>query len=451
MALRDDFIFGVSTSAYQIEGAVDVDGRGKTIWDDFSARGHINGGDNGTQACDHYHRYPEDIALMRTMNIQSYRFSIAWSRIFPEGKGALNQKGIDFYARLIDECLAANIRPFATLFHWDMPSALYRSHQGFVSRDVADYFADYVAAVVERLGDRVKDWITLNEPFEHACFGHLLGNHAPGHHRIGHFLKVMHHQMLGHGKAMQRIRDIAPDANAGITLSFTPILPSSEKPKDIEAAEFGNQLFNHISLGPLLKKAYPAEVHRRLKWFWPDIRDGDMDTIATPVDFIGVNHYNQERASYRWYVPFLKSWVSGGDVPEQEFKKDGLQYTAMGWRVEPQGMREVLRMLREDYDNPPVYITENGAALSDSVEQGAVRDSLRIEYIRDYFSEVVNAADAGSDLRGYFVWSLLDNFEWAEGFSKRFGLVHVDYSTLQRTIKDSGYWYAQLIQQHSGA
>lgn len=445
--LANNFIFGAATSAYQIEGAINEDGRGPSIWDDFSCKkGKVVGNDSGETACDHYHRYAEDVQLMSQLNLQAYRFSISWSRILPQGRGQVNQAGVDFYKRLIDKLLAANITPFATLFHWDMPTAIYQLNGGFIHRDTCEYFADYTEVVLNALGDRVKHWITINEPFEHAAFGHLLGSHAPGKHSMKAFLQVMHHQLLGHGAAIERIRSISPDAKAGITLSLTPILPVTESPKDQWAANFGNQLLNKITLDPLYKQQYPAELQQKLAWFWPKIEHNDLTQIAQKTDFVGVNHYNCEYAQHRWYIPFLNSWISGSK-PGIDLSNDGKVRTAMGWEIRPQGMADVLCWLREDYGNPAVYITENGSAFDDILEKGKVHDIQRINYFKAYLQEVSKARTLGSDLRGYFAWSLLDNFEWATGFSKRFGLIHVDYTSQQRTIKDSGHWYQQLISQ----
>ena len=367
---------------------------------------------------------------------------------WPEGRGRINQAGLDFYKRLTEELLEAGIRPFATLFHWDMPLDLYRSHGGFRSREVCDFVADYVEVVVNALGDGIQDWITINEPFEHAAFGHLLGDHAPGRRSIKEFLRVMHHQLLGHGRAMERIRSISPQARAGITLSFTPILPATDSPRDKQAGAGGQSTTE--SYKPWIhstKQKYPEDLQKRLGWFWPRIKPGDMQEIAVKTDFVGVNHYSIEYARYRWYVPFLKAWISGARTAESESEKAGKRYTAMGWEVYPPGMTEVLRMIREDYGNPPVYITENGAAFEDTVSNSRVHDSKRVEYLRDYLEVVARARTSGSDLRGYFVWSLLDNFEWATGYSKRFGIVYTDFESQKRIIKDSGHWYSTLIKK----
>lgn len=444
-AFNDGFLFGASTSAYQIEGAAKEAGKGPSIWDEFThKKGNILSGDTGDVACDHYHRYAEDISLMQSLNLDAYRFSLSWARIMPEGKGKVNQAGLDFYRRLVDGLLEANITPFVTLFHWDLPLALYRENRGFVHRDTARYFADYVDVVLDALGDRVHNWITINEPFEHAAFGHLLGSHAPGHHRLGHFLKVMHHQLLGHGLAMARIRQRGAHHKAGITVSLTPILPNSPSPKDQWAADFGNQLLNYITLDPLYGKGYPKELQRKLRWFWPQVTEEDLSVIATPTDFIGVNHYNCEYASHKWYIPFLNSWISGSK-PGIESQNESESCTAMGWEVNPKGMETVLGWLQQDYGNPPVYITENGAAYTDSKINGQVSDPLRQQYLARHIDSVAKMKRDGADIRGYFAWSLLDNFEWATGFNRRFGLIHVDYATQQRVIKQSGQWYSEFI------
>ncbi|WP_115719119.1 GH1 family beta-glucosidase [Gallaecimonas mangrovi] len=447
--MEKDFLFGAATSAYQIEGAAFEDGRGLSIWDHFSQqRNKVVGGDTGNRACNHYHLWQQDVALMKALNLGAYRFSIAWPRVQPDGQGKVNQRGLDFYSRLVDGLLEANITPFITLFHWDLPLALYQLNKGFVHRDTCQRFADYVEIVVGALGDRVKNWITINEPFEHAAFGYLLGSHAPGHHSLGQFLSVMHHQLLAHGMAVERIRALSAKAQVGITLSLTPILPATERKKDVWAASFGNQLLNHITLSPLLKGGYPTELLQRLQWFWPKMQDNDLAVISQPTDFVGVNHYNCEYASHRWYVPFLKSWITGSKPGIDNKQGESEQHTAMGWEVNPNGMRQVLSWLREDYGNPPTYITENGAAYTDVLANGQVHDPLRMQYLKTHIAAVMDCRAKGSDVRGYFAWSLLDNFEWATGYSKRFGLVYVDYPSQHRVIKESGHWYGNFIRSY---
>lgn len=449
------FTFGAATSAYQIEGATRVDGRGVSIWDEFCrAKGRIRDGENGDRACDHYFRYRQDVALMRKLGLQSYRFSIAWPRVLPNGTGTVKRAGLDFYKRLLDELLAADITPFVTLFHWDMPAALMQSYGGFLDRRAATDFADYAEVVVRALGDRVKHWITLNEPFEHAFFGYATGVHAPGLRRPWSYPTVMHHQLLAHGMAVERIRQECPGAQVGIALSLTPIHPSAsgDVEKNWAAARTANEFLNFITLDPLLRGRYPEDLSRRLRWLMPQMGRGDLKRIQAPIDFIGVNNYQREHARHSRWMPFLKSWIGGGgDIAERESIRDGVQYTSMGWEVYPPALHEALSWLRRDYGNPPVYITENGAAFDDSMNDGAVHDPKRVAYIAAHLTEVQRAVAQGADVRGYFVWSLLDNFEWAAGYSKRFGIVHVDYESQVRTIKSSGLWYSQQIRAHVGA
>jgi len=449
------FKFGAATSAYQIEGATRVDGRGASIWDEFcGGKGRIRGGDSGDRACDHYFRYRQDVGLMRRLGLQSYRFSISWPRVVPNGSGALKRAGLDFYKRLLDELLAADITPFVTLFHWDMPAALMQKYGGFLDRRAAEDFADYVEVVVRALGDRVNHWITINDPFEHAFFGYATGVHAPGLRRPWSYMSVMHHQLLAHGMAVERIRNENPRAQVGIALCLTPIHPSPEgnAQKNWAASVAANEFVNFVQLDPLMRGCYPEDLCRRLRWFMPSRANDDLRRIQAPLDFIGINTYQREHARYARWVPFLKSWnTRGGAIAESEFTRDGVQYTSMGWEVYPQALSEVLSWLRRGYDNPPVYITENGAAFDDALIDGAVHDPKRIAYIAAHLIEVQQALAEGSDVRGYFVWSLLDNFEWAAGYSKRFGIVHVDYETQVRTIKSSGHWYAKQIRSHVAA
>lgn len=441
-----NFIFGAATAALQIEGSPNAEGKGKSTWDAFALKkGKIRNGDTPETACDHYRRYPEDINLMEKLGLDAYRFSISWPRIYPNGERAINQQGLDHYSRLVDSLLEAGITPFPTLFHWDLPLALQKKYKGFTNRKTAHLFADYAETVVKKLGDRVKNWITINEPWEFSCMGHLLGEHAPGIKSPRAFFQTMHHVLLAHGLGTERIRALSPDAKTGITISMTPVHPLTDTKKDRWSAMMANQFMNHITLGPLYKKEYPEPLFSRLKLCTPKIIEGDMDIIAVPTDFIGINNYQREFAMYKWYIPFFNTWITGGEVAEHDFVRNGVQHTSMGWEVHPPCIYECLTILREKYGNPPVYITENGAAFDDVVENGRVNDLKRINYLRDYIAMVSKAYSEGSDVRGYFVWSLMDNFEWAVGFSKRFGLVHIDYATQKRTIKDSGYWYRDFI------
>jgi beta-glucosidase len=442
-----NFIFGSATAAYQIEGAVTKDGRGPSVWDTFShKKGKINNNDNGDIACDHYHRYRDDVDLMQQLGLDAYRLSISWSRIMPAGTGEINQAGLTFYRNLIDELIAAGITPYVTLFHWDMPQALDDEYGGFLSRQCAYDFANYVEVVVKALGDKVKNWITLNEPWEHGCLGYVMGKHAPGKVKPWRFLSVMHHQLLAHGLAVKKIRQHCQDAHIGITLSFTPIHPKSSSIKDQQAAAMANEFINFITLDPLLKGHYPEKLWHKFKCFKANIEDGDWQVIRQAIDFIGINNYSREFAHHNAWVPVLNAWIDdGGEVPTADFIKNGVQHTSMGWEVYPQGLSEVLAWFREDYGNPKVYITENGAAFNDKIEHGVINDVKRIEFLSAYMTAAKQAIDDGSNLHGYFVWSFLDNFEWAAGFDKQFGLVHVDYQNQQRTIKNSGYWYRDII------
>lgn len=447
------FIFGTATAAYQIEGAVTKDGRGPSIWDTFSHRkGKIRNNDHGDHACDHYHKFKQDIALMAELGVDAYRLSIAWPRIMPQGTGAINQAGIDYYSELIDCLLEAGITPYVTLFHWDMPQALDDKYQGFMSRQAAYDFAEYAAVVVKALGDRVKNWITLNEPWEHGFFGYVTGKHAPGKVKPWRFLTVMHNQFLAHGLAVKQIREHCPDAQVGITLSYTPIYPVSRSEQDQQASDIANELINKITLDPLLKGHYPTNLWRKFGCFRPKIQEGDWQVIQQPVDFIGINNYSREFAYYTPWLPILNAWVEGQDeLPDSDFEREGVQYTSMGWEVYPQGLTDVLTWFREDYGNPKVYITENGAAFNDKVVDGEVKDQKRIDFLQQYMQAAKQAIDSGSNLYGYFVWTLLDNFEWAAGYDKQFGLIHVDHKSQQRTVKNSGWWYRQLIEQNKQA
>lgn len=441
-----DFLFGTATAAFQIEGSPTADGKGKSIWDVFThTRGKIRTGENADTACDTYRNPKHDLAWMTELGLSAYRFSIAWSRVLPNGRGQVNQKGLDYYRRLIDLLLERNITPFITLFHWDTPQALQDLCGGFAGRDMASYFADYAEIVVNALGDRAKYWITLNEPWEHAALGHLLGYHAPGHHNPFTYFRVTHHELLGHGLALERIRSISKDARVGLTLSLTPIYPASSSPKDIAAAEVANQFFNDFYLDGVFKGAYPNPLWRQIGIARPKVGADDMKIISQPMDFLGINYYSREFARAAWYVPFLNAWVDEVMVNHREQVINGRQYTNAGREVHAPTFYETLMRLKNEYGNPRMYITENGASFTDVVEESRVHDPLRIAFLESYMEAAAQAIRDGANLHGYFIWSLLDNFEWGEGFSKRFGLVHVDHTTQQRTAKDSAYWVRDLI------
>ncbi|CAM3508632.1 GH1 family beta-glucosidase [Parendozoicomonas haliclonae] len=434
---------GAATAAFQIEGAVHLDGRGASIWDTFSHKpGKIDHGDTANIACDHYHRYQGDVALMQQMNLDAYRFSLSWSRILPEGYGTMNRKGLAFYDRLIDSLLEAGITPFVTLFHWDTPEALYKKHKGFIGRETCEHFANYAALAARHFGDRVNNWITVNEPWEHATFGHLFGNHAPGKRSPWAFFKALHHILLGHGLANRAIKAEHSTARVGPTLSYTPMHTHGSRAIDLQAKDTANDFMNRIVFDPVLKGSYPQSFMEKFFWCSPPIQAGDLEVISTPNDFVGLNYYSREFVKGNRLVPFLN-----GTFVSRTPDKDPYRYTAMDWEIYPEGMNELLTMVREEYGNPTVYITESGAAYFDTVEDGVVNDQPRISYLQQHINEVIKNKNNGSDVRGYFAWSLLDNFEWAKGYSTRFGLVHVDYQTQQRTIKNSGHWLGQQIRQ----
>ncbi len=425
----EGFLWGTATSAYQIEGAAQEDGRGPSIWDDFCrVSGAIADGSDGSVACDHYHLYREDVALIRQLNLKAYRFSISWTRILPEGRGALNPKGIAFYDRLVDALLENGIRPFVTLYHWDYPSALH-ARGGWTVRDTAGWFADYAAAVVRALGDRVKDWITLNEPWCSAHLGYGIGVHAPGIKDMPTAYRVAHHLLLAHGAAVQAIRATGDsETRVGITLNFTPSLPATDSDADRQAAEQHGDWMYDAFASPILTGAYPSRV---LSLFESavDIRPGDMALIAARNDFLGVNYYSAQV-------------VSAEQGPIQV--SDG-EYTLMGWLVIPRGLHAtLLRLHRDSKGRLPLYVTENGASYRDVVEGDRVHDPQRVNYLREHFKAAWQAIQDGVDLRGYFVWSLLDNFEWGHGYQQFFGVVHVDYATQRRTLKDSALYLREV-------
>lgn len=421
-----DFRWGVATAAYQIEGAVSKDGRGPSIWDTFShTPGKTHNGDTGDVACDHYHRWADDLELMSQLGIQSYRFSVAWPRILPQGTGRVNAKGLDFYERLVDGLLARGIEPNATLYHWDLPQPL-QDKGGWASRDTAQTFVAYADAVSRRLGDRVKFYATFNEPWCIAILSHEIGEHAPGFNDRRLALQVAHHVLLAHGLAMPVLRENAPKAQHGIVLNFTPSYALDDSIEARQTATLMDGTFNRWFADPLFKGRYPEDIWELYGELVPKVDDGDMAQIAAPIDFLGVNYYT--RVSF------------GGDP-------GNVERTAMGWEVFPQGLRDLLLRLQRDY-GVPMYVTENGAAYADNFVDGTVHDPERVRYLERHLAAVHEALEAGANVKGYYAWSLLDNFEWAKGYSKRFGLIYVDYPTQRRILKSSAKWYAELIAKH---
>ena len=437
------FTWGVATAAYQIEGAVAEDGRTDSVWDVFCRQpGAVRDGDTGDVADDHYHRWQEDVALMAGLGIGAYRFSIGWPRVQPGGTGKANEAGLDFYDRLTDGLLAAGITPLPTLFHWDLPQELEEAG-GWLSRDTAARFADYAALTAERLADRIDTWITVNEPFVVMAFGYALGMHAPGQALMLGALPTAHHQLLGHGLATAALR-AAGAQRVLITNNYSPVWAASASAADTAAAAAFDTLQNRLFTDPVLLGRYPDLSAFGLGPAGPDfVRDGDLATISAPIDGLGVNYYNPTRISA----------LPGSPLPFQLEPIEGYPVTAFGWPVVPAGLTELLVYLRDQYADrlPPVYITENGCSAPDDVAaDGSIDDQFRIGYLDGHIRAVADAIAAGVDVRGYLTWTMLDNFEWAEGFHQRFGLVHVDYATQRRTPKASYAWYRDMIAAQSG-
>ncbi|GAA1761315.1 GH1 family beta-glucosidase [Streptomonospora arabica] len=455
--LPADFLFGAATASYQIEGAVHEGGRGPSIWDTYShTPGAVDRGETGDVACDHYHRYREDVALLKELGVDAYRFSIAWPRIQPAGSGPANPEGLAFYDRLVDELLNAGIEPVATLYHWDLPQAL-EDEGGWRVRATAERFGEYARIVADRLGDRVARWITLNEPFCAAFIGHAIGRHAPGTREGTPALATSHHLLLAHGLATQQLRASAAEhgrrAEVGITLNLDRLIPATDSAEDRAAVDRAETLHNRVWLDPLLGGAYPENEAET----WGELadgsyrRDGDLEIIGRPLDFMGINYYRPTKLKDAPYDQADPARRTATDIRVADVPFDGVRQTRMGWPVVPESFTDLLVDVQRRYpDLPPVYITENGSAEADLDRTGdRVHDSERIDYIRDHLSAVAEAIKAGVDVRGYFVWSLMDNFEWAFGYDRRFGIVRVDYETLERTPKDSYHWYRDLIREHA--
>jgi beta-glucosidase len=427
------FVWGAAVSAYQVEGAVDEGGRGESIWDRFTASpGTIVNGDTGAIACDSYHRFGEDVRLMRELGLTGFRFSVAWPRVVPGGRGRVNESGLDFYDRLVDELLAAGIEPFPTLYHWDLPQAL-EDRGGWPVRETAEAFAEYAEAVVARLGDRVSRWITQNEPWVSSWLGYATGQDAPGRTSVADAVAAGHHLLLSHGLALEVIRRDAPGAQVGIAVDLIPMHPQSGSPADVEAARVEDVVRNRWFLDPVLLGAYPEDGLRRFGGMLPPLVGDDLRTISAPIDFLGVNYYRRH---------VVAAAPNGSPVVVE---MPGSEVTGMGWEVYPQGLYELLVHLHAEYAVPPLYVTENGAAFDDVRTNGKVSDARRIAYLESHIGAIADAIDEGVPVAGYFVWSLLDNFEWSRGYSQRFGLVYVDFETLERVPKDSYLWYRDFI------
>jgi len=435
--LRSDFVWGVSTSSYQIEGAERVDGRGPSIWDGFCRQpGRIANGDTGEQACDHYHRYREDIALMRSLGLKAYRFSVAWPRVLPSGRGTANQAGLAFYDRLVDGLLEAGIEPWLCLYHWDLPQAL-QDIGGWTNRDSADWFSDYAGLIARRLGDRVKRFATFNEPSVFTLFGYSFGWHPPAtDDSVAHHAAI-HHVNLAHGAAVDVLRDQVTGASIGAIHNIQPSRPVHPTAADRKAAALLDDFWNRAFADPQMLGSYPASLHGGIDLHR---RDGDMQRICRPIDWLGINHYSPIYAKAEGASPLGFAWADApADVPR----------SPIGWQVDPKAFRDTLLDAHDRYELP-IYVTENGAGAVETPDTaGEVHDPERIDYLSSYTDAMHEAVEMGADVRGYFVWSLLDNFEWGAGYANRFGLVYVDYATQKRTPKASARWYAAMIKSQA--
>ncbi|NND90530.1 MAG: beta-glucosidase [Granulosicoccus sp.] len=437
----EDFILGVATAAYQIEGAVLEDGRGTCIWDTFShTPGRTVNGDTGDVACDHYHRWQSDLELIKELGVDAYRFSIAWPRVFPHGSGQINQRGLAFYDRLIDGCLERDIKVFPTLYHWDLPQSL-ADKGGWTNRSTADAFAHYAATVMDHFGDRLDAMTTFNEPWCSSILSHLLGVHAPGEKNLDTALAVAHGQHRAHGLAIQAMRAARDSVPLGIVLNTQSIYAASDSERDNAAASRHENFHNGLFLDPLFNGQYPSEVVEKLGDRLPRGWREDLSTIAQPLDFWGLNYYTPMRVADAATAEYPATRIV--DVVAEP-------RTDIGWEVDPQALYDMLVNLHTRYTLPPCYITENGAAYNHGVRDGVVDDQPRIDYMQQHLVAMQSAMNHGVDIRGYFAWSLMDNFEWAEGYSMRFGLIHVDYTTQKRTFKRSAHWYQSLMQQRRG-
>ena len=441
----EGFAWGTATAAYQIEGGVAEGGRRPSIWDTFARQpGRIVDGSNGDVSCDHFHRYGEDFKLMRELGLRHYRFSIAWPRIFPTGAGTPNQAGLDFYERLVDCMQESGIEPYATLYHWDLPQAL-QDAGGWTNRATADRFVEYSDAVTRRLGKKIRAWMTHNEPWVVAFVGNLYGSHAPGLSDLRTALSVAHTVLLSHGKAVPAIRaNGGPGTKVGIVHNLEWVEPASRREEDKAAAARHDGAFNRWFLDPVFKGSYPQDM---LEWYGdnaPAVQKGDLEAMRAPIDFLGVNYYTRRIIAHDPSGDFLHvRRVSYPFVPHADYEE---------WEVSPEGLYRVLVRVSEDYGRPVLYVTENGTPLSDTIgPDGACHDSFRIDYLARHAAAIWQANADGADVRGYFIWSIMDNFEWNLGYTKRFGLVHVDFATQKRTVKDSGRWFSRVIRENAFA
>jgi beta-glucosidase len=441
----ENFLWGAATASYQIEGAVDEDGRGRSIWDTFSETpGNVTNDDKGAVACDHYHLYKNDVQLMKQIGLQAYRFSIAWSRILPQGIGEINQKGLGFYDRLVDELLANGIQPWATLYHWDLPQGL-EDYGGWANRSIVDAYVNYADVVTRKLGDRVKHWMTFNEPWVFTFKGYASGGHAPGGHHFSDFLHAAHHMLLSHARAYPVIHANSSDAKVGIVCNLAWSDPATDSEDDLAAVQVVDGFYNRWFLDPLFKGNYPedmADLYDMLSPGAPEILEGDMEAIKGAPDFLGINYY------FRFVVTHDGTGELEGDeiLPDiKNVRQPQSEYTEMGWEVSPQSIHDVLTHTYNEYHPKEIFITENGAAFDDQVANGDVHDLRRVNFYQQYLANCHRAVEDGIPLKGYLAGSLMDHFEWAHGYTKRFGITYVDFETQERILKSSGKWYRQTI------
>ncbi len=438
MGFPKDFLWGATTSSYQIEGAWNADGRGETVWDRFchTVPNKVANRDSGDVACDHYHRYREDVALMCQIGLQAYRFSVAWSRVLPAGIGSVNTKGLDFYSRLVDELLASGIQPYLTLYHWDTPQAL-QDRGGWANSASVQWFAEYTEVMTRHLGDRVQNWTTHNEPWIVAFVGYFYGGHPPGMTDLTTAYQVAHHLLLAHGAAAPIIRQNVPNSRLGISLNLNPIYPGAPETEHMSAAYRQDGFLNRWMLDPLFKGVYPADMVTLVEPYLPPIDLAAIQSAAVPLDFLGVNYY-------------LRNVVLHDDnelpLRLRHMMPEDAQKTAMGWEIFPEGLTALLVRLQQDYAPAAIYITENGSAFEDTVSaDGTIHDPQRIAYFESHLAALEQAIEQGAAVKGYFVWSLMDNFEWSHGYDKRFGLIYVDYTTQKRILKKSALYYRDKI------
>jgi beta-glucosidase len=435
----ENFIWGSATAAFQIEGSPTADGKGKSIWDEFTKNPkNINDRTNANMACDHYNLYKEDVARMKSLNMNGYRFSISWPRILPDGTGSVNDKGLDFYDRLVDELLANGITAFPTLFHWDLPLKLEETG-GFLNKDIAKHFADYAQVVVHRLGDRVKKWTTLNEPFSYIQHGYLSGIHAPKKVGFNNAITASHTLNLAHGLAYDSIKQVDSKLEVGITNIITPV--HAHKDEDNEVLEYADDFFNKIFMDPIYFGKYPKYLEDHMNTYNKDYTIEDLNLIKGKNDFVGLNNY------FRLFIKKKKD----SDMPFEFFQSQdpNCEKTFMGWEVYPRGIYEAIKWTCDRYDNPLIYISENGASYDDKLVDGQVHDEKRIAFLEGYLKEIWNSIDEGCNVQGYLLWTLMDNFEWAGGLEKRFGIIYTDFKSQVRYDKDSGKWFSEVAKRNS--